>query len=168
MNFNAMIMTLTRMTVHELQDRYIEVFGERTRSNHKQYLIKRIAWRLQAQHEGDLSLRARRRARELANDADLRVRAPTESQATVPVEGDLVVRAKFDVPIDERLPMPGTVLSREYKGRVVLVRVLRRGFEYEGEVYRSLSAVTKAVTGSHWNGYHFFGLKPPPKNGGES
>ena len=168
MSFNAMIVTLRGMTVHELQDRYIEVFGERTRSNHKQYLIKRIAWRLQAQHEGDLSVRARRRARELATDADLRVRPPTENQATVPVEGDLVVHDKFDVPMDERLPMPGTILSRKYKGRVVLVHVLRRGFEYHGEVYRSLSAVAKAVTGGHWNGYHFFGLQPPTKKGGDS
>ena len=54
--------------------------------------------------------------------------------------------------------MPGTTLSRKYKGRTILVRVLRRGFEYEGKVYRSLSAVAKAVTGSHWNGYLFFGL----------
>ena len=168
MSFNAMLTTLKGMTVHELQDRYIEVFGERTRSNHKQYLIKRIAWRLQAQHEGDLSARARRRARELTTDADLRVRPPTENQATVPVEGDLVMRDKFDVPLDERLPMPGTILSRKYKGRVVLVHVLRRGFEYHGEVYRSLTAVTRAVTGRHWNGYHFFGLQPPTKKGGAS
>ena len=168
MNFNAMTATLKGMTVRELQDRYIEVFGERTRSHHKQYLIKRIAWRLQAQHEGDLSVRARRRARELAADADLRLRPPTVNEATVPIEGDLVVRDKFDVPIDERLPMPGTVLSRKYKGRVVLVQVLRRGFEYNGEVYRSLSAVAKAVTGGHWNGYRFFGLQPPTKKGGDS
>lgn len=168
MNFNAMLTALKRMTVYELQDRYIEVFGERTRSNHKQYLIKRIAWRLQAQREGDLSLRARRRAMELANDADLRVRPPIERETRAPCEGDLVVRADFDVPIDERLPMPGTILTREYKGRVVLVQVLRKGFEHEGKVYRSLTAATKAATGSHWNGYHFFGLKSPTKKGGTS
>ena len=40
-----------------------------------------------------------------------------------------------------------------------MVHVLPKGFEYEGEVYRTLSAVAKAVTGAHWNGYHFFGLK---------
>ena len=54
--------------------------------------------------------------------------------------------------------MPGAVLAREYKGRTVLVTVLPKGFEYEGEVYRSLSAVAHAVTGTHWNGYHFFNL----------
>jgi len=166
MNLSAMIATLKGMTVRELQDQYIEVFGERTRSHHKQYLIKRIAWRLQAQHEGDLSARARRRARELASDADLRLLPPIVNEANVPIEGDLVVCDKFDVSIDERLPMPGTVLSRKYKGRVVLVQVLRRGFEYNGEVYRSLSAVAKAVTGGHWNGYHFFGLQRPTKQKG--
>jgi len=41
---------------------------------------------------------------------------------------------------------------------VVLVKVLARGFEHGGEVYGSLTAVTLAVTGTHWNGMHFFGL----------
>ena len=56
-------------------------------------------------------------------------------------------------------PLPGTVLTREYKGREVRVRVLEKGFEYEGQPYRSLSAVAKAITGSHWNGRLFFGLR---------
>ncbi len=58
--------------------------------------------------------------------------------------------------------MPGAVLTREYKGERISVTVLDKGFEYDGDVYRSLTAVARAVTGSHWNGYHFFGLN---KNG---
>ena len=58
----------------------------------------------------------------------------------------------------DRLPLPGTVLTRKYRGRQVEAKVLPDGFEYEGQVYRSLSAVAKAVTGSHWNGHLFFGL----------
>jgi hypothetical protein len=54
--------------------------------------------------------------------------------------------------------MPGAVLKRDYKGQTVIVTVLANGFEYNGKVYRSLSAVARAVTGTHWNGYHFFGL----------
>jgi len=54
--------------------------------------------------------------------------------------------------------MPGTQLIRQYKGRTVEVTVLEDGFEYEGRRYRSLSAVAKTVTGSHWNGFNFFGL----------
>ena len=59
---------------------------------------------------------------------------------------------------DLRLPRPGDVLSRRYKGRDVTVRVLESGFEFEGRRFRSLTAVAKAVTGAHWNGLLFFGL----------
>ena len=57
-----------------------------------------------------------------------------------------------------RLPPPGTVLVRPYKGQTLQVHVLNKGFAYEGETYRSLSAVAKAITGSHCNGYLFFKL----------
>jgi hypothetical protein len=57
------------------------------------------------------------------------------------------------------LPVVGTVLTREYQGRALHVTVMADGFEYEGQLYKSLSAIAKAVTGSHWNGYLFFGLK---------
>jgi hypothetical protein len=57
------------------------------------------------------------------------------------------------------------VLTREYRGMTVKVTVLDSGFEHEGRVYRSLTAVAKAVTGSHWNGHHFFGLRDGRKAG---
>ena len=63
------------------------------------------------------------------------------------------------VKADDRLPLPGTVIVREYKGQARQVKVLPAGFEYEGEVYKSLSAVAKAITGQHCNGYHFFRLR---------
>jgi hypothetical protein len=50
------------------------------------------------------------------------------------------------------------VITRDYKGRKLLVSVLDDGFEFEGRKFRSLSAIAKEVTGSHWNGVHFFGL----------
>ena len=59
---------------------------------------------------------------------------------------------------DIRLPKPGDVLSRNYKGREIIVRVLGSGFEYEGRRFRSLSAIAKAVSGAHWNGLLFFGI----------
>ena len=52
---------------------------------------------------------------------------------------------------DIRLPKPGDVLRRCYKGRAITVRVLESGFEYEGRRFRSLSAIAQAVTGTHWN-----------------
>lgn len=58
----------------------------------------------------------------------------------------------------DRLPAPGTVLRRSFKGAEHEVTVLPNGFEYEGKAYRSLSAVATAITGSHWNGFLFFGL----------
>ncbi len=160
-NVNAAVKTLNRMTVTQLRERYAEVFGEATRSFNTQHLVKRIAWRLQAMHEGDLSERARRRARELANDADLRIRPP----ATPAEAGDNGGKAisPFRVEPDDRLPMAGTLLKREYKGQAVQVRVLPKGFEFNGDVYRSLSAVARKVTGAHWNGYHFVRLPKPNK-----
>lgn len=162
---DAAVRTLNRMTVPQLRERYAEVFGEQARSSNKQHLVKRIAWRLQAIHEGDLSERARRRARALANDADLRIRPPA-----IPADaGDNgeVITSPFRVAPDDRLPMAGTLLKREYKGQTVQVRVLPQGFEFDGEVFRSLSAVARKITGAHWNGYHFFGLPRPGREGAE-
>lgn len=64
---------LRGMTVGQLREKHLGVFGEESRSNHKQFLFRRIAWRIQALAEGGLSERARRRALEIANDADLRI-----------------------------------------------------------------------------------------------
>lgn len=151
------VAALKGMTPKELLDKHIEVFGEESRSRNKAWLIKRIAWRIQANAEGDLSERARKRAMEIANDSDLRVRAPVERKQSESAGPTKTIKVEFDH--DTRLPLPGTLLSREYKGETVLVKVLQDGFECRGEVYRSLTGVVKAVTGSHWNGYHFFGLK---------
>jgi hypothetical protein len=57
---------------------------------------------------------------------------------------------------DNRLPPPGSVIVRHYKGEDLQVKVLADGFEFEGQVYRSSSAVAKAITGSHCNGFLFF------------
>lgn len=62
-------------------------------------------------------------------------------------------------PADDRLPPPGTVLTRPYKGGAVQVRVRAVGFEYAGAMYGSPSAAAKAATGSHCNGFAFFGLR---------
>ena len=67
---------LRHLTTAQLKDRYCDVFGEESRSNHKQFLFRRVAWRIQANAWGGLSERARRRALEIADDADLRIRAP--------------------------------------------------------------------------------------------
>ncbi|MBA2224603.1 DUF2924 domain-containing protein [Thermogemmata fonticola] len=157
MSLNVMkeLAALGRMTVKELRDKYAEVFGEETPAHNQTWLVRRIAWRLQALAEGDLSERARQRAAELANDADLRMNPPK----ALPVAAAEPAATKV-LPFkpDDRLPPPGTLITREYRGETVQVKVLPNGFEYEGQVYRSLSAVAKAITGSHCNGYFFFRL----------
>ena len=60
---------------------------------------------------------------------------------------------------DYRLPIPGTTMHKEYKGQSHVVLVLKDNFEYKQRRYKSLSAIAKKITGSHWNGYEFFGLK---------
>ena len=157
LNITQEVAAMRRMTTPELRAKWRAVFGEEARSGHREYLIKRIAWRLQALAEGDLSERARRRAEELASDADLRVTAPREKK---PAREDPGATKDLTPPraVDPRLPMPGAVIARPYKGQQVQVTVLREGFVYEGEVYASLSAIAKKITGTHWGGFHFFGL----------
>src|SRR5262249_12625137 len=147
---------LGRLTIAGLRSRYAELFGEPTRTGNKTWLVRRIAWRLQALAEGDLSERARRRAEELARDADLRLTAPRGVIQTPPAT--LSGRQTLKLRSDARVPPPGTVLTRSYKGRTLRVQVLAYGFLYAGQTYPSLSAVAKAVTGSHCNGYLFFRL----------
>jgi len=152
---------LSRMTVGQLKQKYLEVFGEESRSNHKQFLFRRIAWRIQALAEGGLSERARRRALEIANDADLRIRAPRYMFGHNPaVDPKLSVARKVVGEFDSRLPPPGSYLEREYKGKRIIVKVLAGGFEFEGRKYRSLSAIAREVTGTKWNGFLFFNLAP--------
>jgi len=143
------IEALRGQTVAQLKAKYRELFGEASRSNHKQFLVRRVAWRLQAVAEGDLSERARQRALALAQDADLRLTAP-RAQSAVPAN---VSRYR-----DPRLPSPGTVLTRNFQGTIFTVEVLQEGFRYQDRVYRSLSAVARQISGTQWNGFLFFGL----------
>jgi Protein of unknown function (DUF2924) len=158
LNLAKEVAALQRMTPKQLRDKYAEVFGEATNGNNRTWLIRRIAWRLQAQAEGDLSERARERTAELARDADIRVIPPTLKVAPETREGGQSRTRDVRFEADDRLPPPGTVLTRQYKGQSIQVKVLPGGFEYAGEVYGSLSAVAKAITGSHCNGFHFFRL----------
>src|ERR1700681_4950308 len=72
----AEIAQLRELKTAALRVRYREVYGEESRSSNREFLFRRIAWRLQAKAEGDLTERARRRAFEIADDSDLRLRAP--------------------------------------------------------------------------------------------
>ena len=146
------VAALQRLSIAHLRQRFAELFGEATSAGNRTWLVKRIAWRLQALAEGDLSERARRRAAELARDADLRLNPPRSKTApATPPE-----TAGVPETIDPRLPPPGTILTRPYKGQQLHVQVLHDGFAYAGNVYPSLSAVAKVITGTHTNGFLFF------------
>jgi hypothetical protein len=159
---------LRRASLGALREKYREVFQEETRVRHREHLFRRIAWRVQALAEGDLSERARGRAHQIARDADLRMVAPpdfftVDVERVRTVQGDRNRREQ-----DSRLPLPGALLTRKWKGRTLLVEVLAKGFRYENRHYASLSAVAVAVTGTRWNGLAFFGLtRLTPPAGGE-
>ena len=154
----AQVVSLTHLNVAQLRERWKEVFGEETSQRHRQYLVKRIAWELQRRHfGGELSPEAKARLDELQNE--FRSTPPTEwfrgarhNRAPAPssTKGPRPVRAAT-------APKIGTVLARDYKGTRITVTVVDGGYQYAGEVYRSLSAVAKAVTGSHCSGVAFFG-----------
>jgi hypothetical protein len=150
---------LRRGTVRELQAKYLELFGQPSRSNHKQFLFRRVAWRLQALAYGELSERARQRALAVAEDADLRIKAPPHLVGTAQQVLQPTLRSRGKPRRDERLPGSGSVLRREFKGQQVVVQVLPEGFQYQDRLYKSLSAIARQVTGTPWNGYTFFRLK---------
>src|SRR5712691_4317371 len=153
MDVYGQIEKLGRMQIGELRERYQKVFGEPTTTAHKQHLVRRIAWRLQALAKGDLSECAHRRALKIAEDRDLRVNVPTR----VMQSARTAIRRK-PIPPDPRRPRPGSLLSRTFRGQTIEVKVLEDGFHYQGQRYGSLSAVARAATGTRWNGPVFFGL----------
>ncbi len=150
---NQHIDQLRHMTTSQLQLQYRELFGQASHSNHKNYLFRRVAWRLQALAEGGLSERARQYACEIATDADLRLCAP-KRPGTQPA----VRVAKASRQRDPRVPAPGTQLIKRYKKDTIAVTVLEDGYQYGERVYKSLSAIARQVTGTQWNGYLFFAL----------
>lgn len=153
---------LREMTVGQLRERYREVFGEPTRSRNKDYLRKKIAWRIQEVAEGGLSERALARIDALAPTAPVRRRS--SGNGAVPAE-PVAAAEPVATARDPRLPEPGTVLTREHNGVEHHVVVLDDGFEYRGERFATLSKVARAITGTNWNGYLFFSLQRRVRKG---
>ena len=154
------IESLPGMTVGQLRSKYVDLFREESLSFNKDFLRKKIAWRIQELAEGGLSERARRRALEIANDADLRVLMPRGGdRVDAPGSNLRALKTTLSPGRDPRIPMPGTLLTREFRGKRIVVRVLGSGFEYDGQVFRSLSAVAQKATGTKWNGLAFFGIE---------
>ena len=155
----AQVVALTKLSVPELRQKWQDVFGEPTTQQHRQYLIRRIAWRLQSDAYGGLSEEAQARLHELQEEfrtspPETWFKGARHNRATTPPT------PKRPAPVrDAKAPKPGTILTRTYRGTKIIVTVRGdREFEWRGDIYRSLSAVAKAVTGSHCSGIAFFGL----------
>ena len=146
---------IAEMPLGQLKKKYLEVFGEATKSNNKKYLFKQVAHRLQEKKNGGLSERAKKKAEELAKDAPIRRRLLKDDgkdQAAKPT------KTKATKERDPRLPAAGTILKRKYEDKEHTVKVLDQGFDYRGETFRSLSGIAKKITGCSWNGFTFFDL----------
>jgi hypothetical protein len=135
------IADLRALGVPELVERYIELHGRLPHCEQPTWLFRKCAWRLQEIRLGGLSETARARLEQLIAEIDL----------------DLGAERKQIKPARNGATL-GTTVARIWKGREIRATSVEGGWEHEGVVYRSLSAIATAVTGSHWNGKLFFGL----------
>ena len=140
------IQELRAMAVPALVERYEELFGKPPRVKHRDWLWRRCAWKLQEQRFGGLSGAAKRRLDELVAELDL------------PLNGARVERGKLGDGRRRTGPPVGTTLTRAWKGGEIQATRTEDGWEHDGVAYRSLSAVVKAITGSHASGPAWFGL----------
>ena len=147
----ADLATLSRMSGADLAEKYLVLFGQIPRSRNKDFLRKRLAWRIQELAEGGLSERALARIVELGADAFAARRRPAR-----PAAPGAPPRGSRDGVRDPRLPPVGTVVRRTHGSKDYEVKVLDDGFEYEGERHRSISKIARLITGTPWNGYLFF------------
>jgi hypothetical protein len=144
------IMSLKNASAEELLGRYKELYGEDAVSNHKLYLWRKVAYKLQEQEYGNLSPKVRNKLKALIEEYDPinnKILRPDKPAVSHPISAK-----------DKRLPIPGTAITKEYKDAKYQVKVLEKGFEYDGKIYKTLSSIAKKITGSHWNGYLFFNL----------
>ncbi len=125
----------------ELKQQWRELFGREPPPFNRAYLQSRLAYRIQELAYGGLRPETRARLEALGERLD---------------GGNVTLRR---IRADSR-PLPGTRLLREWRGVEHVVTVSPDGFEWEGRPYKSLSAIARAITGTRWNGWTFFGLKP--------
>jgi Protein of unknown function (DUF2924) len=150
---------LTRMQPNEMQRLHQKLFGRAVPSGNSNLARRRIAWHLQAAGEGGVPESARKHALAIAKEASLRIQLRRGVVGSAPHHATVTGIVSDH---DSRLPMAGSVIVKEHRGKTLLVRVLDRGFEYDGRHFTSLSAIAKDITGTKWNGFLFFGLAKEP------
>ena len=142
--------TLETMTMEQLHEQWRDLYGGEPPRYRRRFLIKRLAYRLQELFYGGLSEAAKTHLTQVAQGDPV---ARVESR----IAGNL--RNKADI-------LPGTRFVRIWKDRRHEVLAHENGFEYDGRMFRSLSAVAREITGTRWNGKLFFGLKKGDDAGG--
>ena len=140
------ILALENLSTAELAAEFERLHGRPPRYRQPAWMKKRCAYKLQENACGGLPSVARAELDRLAADLKLPTAPPSRRDADDDARGP------------QGRPRPGTVLVREWHGREIRVEVTRTGFVFEGEEFRSLSAVAKRATGQHWNGRLFFNL----------
>lgn len=154
---------MRRMGIKALRALFRDLFRyEPPRWLHRGALSRRVIWQEQALAEGGLSDSTKARLDELARDPELKVfpdpaMAAAATEATAGEKRSFRFRAKAN----PRLPLPGTVLVRQYRGREIRVTVMPDGLEFEGKRYGSLSQIANLVTQTHTSGLAWFGLARP-------
>jgi hypothetical protein len=165
------IAQLQKADLPELRTEYQKLFGKPSNSRNRKQLFNQIAQKLQETGQAVVKDSARKPARNSqvtaetqSGNSTLTAKFEPKRKRSVPrrpISKVKTPRQRQSRPVgatDPRLPKAGTTITKKYKGKTINVRVLEKGFTYDGKQYRSLSAVAKQVTGSIWNGYLFFGL----------
>ena len=142
------IADLENRSYDELVQIWRTLYGKDPTASNRPYIIKRLAYRIQELHFGGLSERAHKMM-----DQILDVNGFDENGGKSNARGK-EQRRKSGIPV------VGTKIRREWRGKAYEVTVIYGGFEYEGRRYNSLTAIAQTITGTHWNGRDFFGLKP--------
>ena len=144
-NRNSVLRQLTalqKMPFSELQDKWRDLYGSEPPHFKSTFLKKRLAFRIQELFYGGLDESTRNRLDEIADSLEDR-----KPKTTVEIDGKI---------------LPGTRFTREWRGKLYETIVREDGFEYNGQMFRSLSAIATAITGTQWNGRKWWGL--PSKN----
>jgi len=148
------IADLQNLSHAQLQQLWRTLYGKDPTACNRPYLIKRLAYRIQEIAYGGLSDKSRKMMDDILDSCGF-----DENGGSL--DGRRTERKR-----KVGVPVVGTRLVREWNGRTYEVTVVYGGFEYEGRRYRSLTAIATAITGTHWNGRTFFGLKESHKKTG--
>jgi hypothetical protein len=136
----AQLAALKTAPVTALKQRWRELFDNEPPAYNRRYLESRLAYRIQELAYGGLKPETIAKLEEIADEIEKQPR-------------------KRRSHIQNKMPIAGTRLIREWQGVDHCVTVRRHDFEYQGRPYKSLSSIARLITGTRWNGWIFFGLK---------